>query len=95
MQLRNHPAMSSNGNSIWPPEWIWTFGGINTHPVGEIGIFESMQQSTLNPSVCFLTMSHEGSNYVGRLAFDDEGFVSSSVNYWRLIMATPSRKLAD
>jgi hypothetical protein len=85
--------MSFDGISNWPPEWKWTFGGDNNHPVGEIGELEDSQQSSVDPGVCFLTISHDGSTYVGRLQF--KGFVSSSVNYWRAITVDRSRKLEE
>ena len=87
--------MSANGKSIWPPPWIWTFGAINTHPVGEIGIFESMQQSTVDPNVCFLTMSHDGSSYVGRLRFDHEGFCQQLSELLAAHQGRPIKEIAE
>jgi hypothetical protein len=92
MQLRNHPFMSVNGISIWPPPWIWTDGGANTHPAGEIGILERMQRSTVDPNACFLRMSHDGSTYVGRLRFDHQGFCQQ---FCELLAAHRGRSLKE
>ena len=74
MQVRTHSFMAHGWISMWPPHWIWTFGSANTNPVGEVGVLEAIQQSSVDPNVCFLTMSHAGASYLGRLHFDHQGF---------------------
>jgi hypothetical protein len=74
MELRKHPFMSFDGISKWPPKWIWTFGTVNGNPLGEVGVLEAIQQSSIDPNVCFLTMSHNGGSYVGRLEFEQQDF---------------------
>ena len=74
MQLRKHPCRAYGWISLWPPHWIWTSGGENTHPAGEIGLLEDVRQSTIDANACFLTMNHADASYVGRLHFDHQGF---------------------
>ena len=74
MQLRDHPYMSFNGVPNWPPEWIWTAGNENSHPVGEVGVLEDRQRSNINANVCFVTMRYDGATYVGRLEFDRQEY---------------------
>src|SRR5918995_2996797 len=73
MELRKHECMSHGWVPLWPPNWKWTFGEDNTHPVGEMGVLENVQRSTVDPNACYLTMSHAGASYVARLHFDHEG----------------------
>jgi len=74
MELRRHAFMSHGWVRLWPPHWKWTFGADNTHPVGETGVLENIQRSTVDPNACYLIMNHAGSRYVARLHFDHEGF---------------------
>ena len=92
MQLRKHSFMSHGWVPIWPPEWKWIFGEDNTHPVGEIGVLEDVQQSSVDPNVCFLTMRHAGASYVGRLHFDHQGFCQQ---FCELLKAHRGRPLTE
>ena len=74
MELRRHAFMSHGWVRLWPPHWKWTFGGDNTRPIGEMGILENIQRSTVDPNACYLIMNHAGARYVARLHFDHEGF---------------------
>jgi len=74
MELRKHACMSHGWVLLWPPVWKWVFGENNTHPIGEIGVLESIQRSNVDPNACYLTMSHAGASYVGYLHFDRDGF---------------------
>jgi hypothetical protein len=45
------------------------------HPsVGEMGVLENIQRSTVDPNACYLIMNHADAWYVARLNFDHEGF---------------------
>ncbi len=90
MELRKHHFMSHGWVSLWPPDWQWTFGGNNTHPVGEMGLLESVKRSDVDPNACYLTMNHAGATYVGRLHFDHQGFCQQvckllAANYGRAL----------
>jgi hypothetical protein len=74
MELRKHVCMLHGWVALWPPDWKWIFGGENTHPIGEIGVLEKIQRSTVDLNACYLTMKHRGASYVGRLHFDREGY---------------------
>ena len=74
MELRRHAFMSHGWVRLWPPHWKWTFGGDNTRPIGEMGVLENIQRSTVDPNACYLIMNHAGARYVARLHFDHEGF---------------------
>jgi hypothetical protein len=59
MELRKNPFMLNRGISIWPAAWIWTFGGSNFHPTGEIGMLENIRPSAVDPDKCFIMMSYD------------------------------------
>lgn len=95
MQLRNHPLMSLNGISNWPPEWMWADGLRNTHmhPEGEVGILDDVRQSIVRPdSSLFLTIKHNGSVYLGRLTFDNQEFCHQ---LFELLMAKRGRSIKE
>ena len=95
MQLRNHPLMSSNGIPNWPPEWVWANGLRNTHlpPEGEVGILDNVRRSIVRPDSClFITIRHNGSLYLGRLAFNDEEFCRQ---IFELLKANCGRSLTE
>ena len=76
MLLRDHPLLvDSNGNSCWPPAWLYRGGFDNTHPQDEVGILKEVFVSTIKPSKsCFLIMEHAGAEYIGTLRISDEAF---------------------
>ena len=92
MELRKHPSMSFDGVSKWPPKWIWTFGPVNENPVGEIGVLESIQRSSIDPNLCFLTISHNGANYVASLQFERQVFCEQ---FCELLAANCGRSLTQ
>lgn len=70
MQLRDHPLMSYQGESMWPP--IWVGGGKRgTRPQGEVGHLREVRYYRTKPGRLFLTMEHEGVRYTGCLLLDD------------------------
>ena len=66
--------MSFQGVSNWPPKWTSTSGTPATQLTGEIGDFEQIQPSIVDPATCFITISHDGNYYIGRLTFDGQEF---------------------
>ena len=82
MLLRDHPLMSYNGVPSWPPEWVWTNGGEDKRPKGEIGIFRGVVESNVQPSNrCFLFIDYEKSSYIGGLTVDDHDFCTQIVSF--------------
>ena len=76
MLLRHHPLMVYRGCRNWPPVWSCT-DGRNQHPKGEVGTLKAVFRSeTQPPSRFFLLISHEESEYLGCLLFDDLAFCS-------------------
>ena len=74
MLLRDHPLMRYRGLPNWPPVWSCT-DGRNHYPKGEVGTLKAVLRSdTQPPNRCFLLISHDGSEYLGCLLFDDEAF---------------------
>jgi hypothetical protein len=73
MRLRDHPLMSRYGVPNCPPVWTWIDGGENKNPNGEVGILKAVSLSSIQPAAdrCFLLISHQGSEYLGCLLFDD------------------------
>src|SRR5262245_66256368 len=66
--------MTYRGLRNWPPVWSCT-DGHNQHPKGEIGTLKAIFRSDMQPpNRCFLLISHEGSEYLGCLLFDDHAF---------------------
>ena len=77
MLFRDHPLMSRNGLSNWPPVWLWVDGSNKfKFPKGEVGILRFAVAFTgLQPSDrCYLIIDHEGSSFMGCLLFDDHSF---------------------
>lgn len=70
MQLRNHPLMSYNGLSNWPPRRA---NGRET-VLYEGGILKSVLLHECIPDKCFLRIEHEGECHIDSLAFDDATF---------------------
>jgi len=74
MFLRDHPLMMYRRRSNWPPVWLCT-GGYDQHPKGEVGTLKAVFRSDNQPpNRCFLLVSHEDSEYLGCLLFDDQAF---------------------
>jgi hypothetical protein len=72
MLLRDHPLMSRHGVPNWPPVWTWIDGEEKQPAKGEIGILKAVLLSRIQPADrCFLLISHQGSDYIGCLLFDD------------------------
>jgi hypothetical protein len=81
MLLRDHPLMSRHCVHNWPPVWTWKDGGENEHPNGEVGILKAIVLSRIQPADrCFLLVSHQGSEYLGCLLFDDPAFCKQITN---------------
>ena len=95
MELRKHPFMSHGWLSQWPPEWQWIIGADDAHPVGEIGLLEKIDQSRVDPNACFLTMSHAGASYVGRLHFDHDGFCHQICEVLQRHYGRPINEIGD
>ena len=80
MQLRVHPSiMRRSGMGGWPPFWI------NTHspydkPTGEIETLKRAWMAEAINNAIFLSIEHEGNNYVGAAYFDDATF-SRQLNF--------------
>jgi hypothetical protein len=93
MLLRNHPLMTYKSLYSWPPVWIWTDGGENKHPRGEVGILREVTLSNINPADrCFLYIDHEGSTYVGCLLISDHAFCAQIV---KLLQGFCNRSIAE
>lgn len=75
MLLRDHPLMSRNGASNWPPTWTWMRGRKDKYPKGEVGILKAVLPSRIKPEDrFFLLISYQGSEYLGCLLFDNRTF---------------------
>jgi hypothetical protein len=74
MELRAHPLMSFRGRPNWPPEWIQTPTKTTDTEIGEAGTLEEVYRSVLDPSRCYLTMTHNEQTYLGVLRFDSTEF---------------------
>jgi hypothetical protein len=75
MELRDHPLMSRYGVPNWPPVWIRIDGQRGKGLQGEIGILEAVLPSKIKPEDrCHLLISHQGSEYLGCLLFNDRAF---------------------
>jgi len=74
MLLRDHPLMMYRRRPNWPPVWFCT-DGYDQRPKGEVGTLKAILRSdTQPPNRCFLLISHEDSEYLGCLLFDDRAF---------------------
>ena len=76
MQLREHPCMSFQGRSNWPPVWLrrgWEPRSWHVK-IGEIGVLQSVRYHASRPNRIYLTIVHEEAEYVGCLLLDDNSF---------------------
>lgn len=72
MKLRDDPRLYYKGVPSWPPTWIWRRGNKHTTAKGEVGILKAVLLSNIEPSPrCFLTMQHDGQEFLGILLFED------------------------
>ena len=72
MQLRKHPIMAFWGYTRWPPIWIEYQGTNESTLGGEIGVLRRAQSHPCNPRQIFLTIGHEGAEYIGCLLMEYE-----------------------
>ena len=73
MKLQYHSLMSYRGISNWPPVWVGRDAKQSQQISGEIGILKHVIRSKVKPlDRLYLTMEHEGEEYLGALLFDDE-----------------------
>ena len=71
MKLRDHSLMCYRGVSNWPPVWVGRDAKQSQQLIGEIGILKNVIQSKMNPpNRLYLTIEHEGEEYLGALFFD-------------------------
>ena len=85
MLLRDHPLMTYRGLHNWPPVWSCT-DGRNQHPKGEVGTLKAVFRSDMQPpNRCFLLISHEGSEYLGCLLFDDQPQIEEAIRLSRAL----------
>jgi len=65
--------MCYRGVSNWPPTWVGTDAQQSQQLGGEIGILKNVIQSKMKPlNRLYLTIEHEGEEYLGALLFDDQ-----------------------
>jgi len=92
MLLRDHPLMTYRRCPNWPPAWLCT-GEYDHHPKGEVGTLKAVFRSDMQPpNRCFLLISHQGSEYLGCLLFDDEPFCRQVME---LLKAHCNRSIAE
>ena len=72
VQLRNHPIMTYWGFSRWPPIWIEYPGTSKAILQGEVGVLREARCSPDNSRRIFLTIEHEGAEYIGCLLMEYE-----------------------
>ena len=72
MQLRKHPIMAFWGYARWPPMWIEYQGTNESTLGGEIGVLRRALSHPCNPRQIFLTIGHEGAEYIGCLLMEYE-----------------------
>jgi hypothetical protein len=73
MKLRDHSLMFYRGLSNWPPAWVGRDAKQSQRLGGEIGILKNVIRSKMEPlNRLYLTIEHEGEEYLGALLFDDQ-----------------------
>ena len=73
MKLRDDLLMCYRGVSNWPPAWVGKDVQQSQQLGGEIGILKNVIQSKIKPlNRLYLTIEHEGEEYLGALLFDDQ-----------------------
>ena len=75
MKLRDHPLLSHQGVSSWPPTWLWGGGCRYVPATGEVGVLKDVMLCSTEPcEKCLLIMEHEGRKYIGILVVGDPSF---------------------
>ena len=65
--------MCYRGVSNWPPAWVGRDAKQSQQLGGEIGILKNVIRSKMKPlNRLYLTIEHEGEEYLGALLFDDQ-----------------------
>ena len=85
MELRQHPRMTYQGGSNWPPEWKGPYGPDNPLPRGEVGILMRVEpaSSILKIPHCVLVIRWNQQEYIGSLYVDEENFLREIVGLLR------------
>jgi len=92
MLLRDHPLMTYRRLPNWPPAWLCT-DGYDQHPKGEVGTLKAVFRSDMQPpNRCFLLTTHQESEYLGCLLFDDQAFCRQVME---LLKARCNRSVAE
>jgi hypothetical protein len=92
MLLRDHPLMTYRRRPNWPPVWLCT-DGYDQDPKGEVGTLKAILRSDRQPpNRCFLLISHEDSEYLGCLLFNDQAFCRQVME---LLKAHRNRSIAE
>jgi hypothetical protein len=77
MLLREHPDMKFRTAQSWPPSWIILHRDSHREVTvlrGEIGLLKDVLYYSRLPTQIFLIMTHEGSEYMSVILFDDPSF---------------------
>ena len=64
--------MSFRGFALWPPIWIDYQGTREATRQGEVGILRNVRNSPYNVRRIFLTIEHEGAQYIGTFVMEYE-----------------------
>jgi hypothetical protein len=64
--------MSFRGFALWPPIWIDYQGIREATRQGEVGVLRNVRNSPYNVRRIFLTIEHEGAQYLGTVVMEYE-----------------------
>ena len=73
MEFRDHPLLSFQGSTLWPPVWIDEHASELSSPK-EVGVLREVRYDLDNPCRIFVTMEYEGVQYIGCILMQNEFF---------------------
>jgi hypothetical protein len=90
LKLRDDPLVRPH----WPPCWK-PFYGSRTPATGEVGTLDDIRVSHVTKMSCLLLIVHQGTDYIGVITFEDDGFCRRFVDALQQHRGKPIVQIAE
>lgn len=94
-QLRNHPSLNEEGVGLWPPSWLRTGGNETATAIGEVGVLRDVKTHDAISAKCFLSIDHNGANFIGRISLDSPALCQKLVELLKQHRGEPMSSIGD
>jgi hypothetical protein len=94
-QLRNHPSLNEEGVGLWPPSWLRTGGNETATAIGEVGVLRDVKTHDAISAKCFLSIDHNGANFIGRISLDSPTLCQKLVELLKQHRGEPMSSIGD